>query len=334
MAEAQTVTVETPAPVETPPEPPRIQVVTPENFDAYVNEKLGVAETPEEMEEELKAEDAAKQEKADSQKQEKVDAKAEDKPKKGKNHELNQRFSELTEARKAAEKKAEELAAKHKAEREAREKAEADAKALREKYEPPKSDEIGPEPLPSQFTDVNEYSKALKDWTAENVRREDARKAAEERAAQERAKIAQDWQKRQTEAKASIEDYEKVISESDVKVSNEVRDAILESDVGPQLLYHLAKNPEVAEKIGSMTVGRALKELGRLEVKLSGGTAESGPKSEKTERNAVAEISKAPPPISPLKAGAGEMMPRVDGDGNFHGTYEEWKALRKAGKIR
>ena len=213
---------------------------------------------------------------------------------------------------------------------EAREKAEREASELRAKYEPPKSDEIGPEPAPEQFTDAKEYGKALKDWTAENTRREDSKKAEEQRQQQEQARIASEWKTRQEAVKAQIEDYESVIASSEVKVSNEVRDAILESDIGPQLLYHFAKNPDEAERIGKFTVGRALRELGKLESKLAGGPATPAPKSQ----TSVAEISAAPAPITPLRGSTSVAGPKMDAENNFHGTYEDWKALRKAGKIK
>jgi len=41
-------------------------------------------------------------------------------------------------------------------------------------------------------------------------------------------------------------------------VSNEVRDAIFESEVGPRILYHLAENPEIAEQLQGMTLTKAL----------------------------------------------------------------------------
>lgn len=316
-------------------EPPRIQVVTPDNFDDYVTEKLGPlepAQTPEEMEEELKAEDATKQQEAENKEKE-----PEKQRKGGKKHELNERFSELTEARKAAEKRAEEQAARAKALQEERDRVAAEAAALKAKYEPPKSDEPEPEPKPEQFKDVGEYAKALKDWSADNARREDSRKAQEAAAAKERAEAQKAWNERLAATKAEIEDYEQAINESSVKVSDEVRDAILESDVGPKLLYHFAKNPEDAERIGKMTVGRALKELGKLEVKLAGGPAAvAAPKSEaKSEpKTTVAEISKAPAPITPLGGSTTPVQPKMDAEGNFHGTYEEWKAFRRAGKIK
>lgn len=312
-------------------QPERVTVVTNDNFDAYVDKQLGVKkESPEE-----KA--AAELAKVEAKKAVESDVESEltehiPKDKKGK---LNERFSELTAARKEAEAKAEKAAAEAKANREAKERAEQDAAALRAKYEPPKSEEIGPEPLPTQFTDVNEYAKAIKDWTAENTRKEDAQKANAARVAKEREEIGKAWTERQSAAKKEIPDYEAVIAESSVKVSDQVRDAILESDAGPQILYHLAKNADVAEKLGQMTVGRALKEIGRLEVSLGKPETKDTKEAKSEVKTTVAEISKAPAPITPLK-GANAPVSTLRGTDDVPSgmTYEDWKKLYTAGKIK
>lgn len=314
-------------------DPSRVTVVTSENFDAFVNDKMGIkTETPEdkakgELERVEKEKAARKVEESDVEGETGV-AEHLPKDKKGK---LNERFSELTAARKAAEEKATAAEAKAKSEREAREAAENERNALKAKYEPVKTDP-DPEPQPGQFADVGEYAKALKEWTADNTRREDAKKAQDERTAKERESIGKAWSERQAAYKAANPEYEKTISESSVKVSDVVRDAIVESEAGPQILEHLAKNPDVADKIGQMTVGRALKEIGKLEAKLGGEVRDQ--KDAKAEvRNAVAEISKAPAPITPLR-GANAPATTLRGTDEFHGTFEEYKAKRAAGKIR
>lgn len=311
-------------------EPSRVTVVTSENFDSYVNDKMGIKpETPEEKAkvelEKVEKEKAARKAADDDVESETGVSEHLPKDKKGK---LNERFSELTAARKAAEEKAVAAEAKARSEREARETAESERNALKAKYEPVKADP-DPEPQPSQFADVGEFTKALKEWTSDNTRREDARKAQEERATKERESIGKAWSERQAAYKAANPEYEKTISESTVKVSDVVRDAIIESEAGPQILEHLAKNPDVADKIGQMTVGRALKEIGKLEGKF--GSPDKEAKAE--VRNAVAEISKAPAPITPLR-GANAPVNNLKGTDEFHGTFEEYKAKRAAGKIR
>lgn len=328
MAEATTA--------EAPPKiKPGVTVVTGENFDAYVAEKLPskpapvVEDAPEEKAKKELAEIEAKKAKG-AVKAEEVDEEI-DHPDKDKKKGINERFSKITTDRKNAEAKAEKEA-KVAAEARARaEKAEQEVQALRAKYEPPKTDELGPEPLPAQFTDIAEYSKALKDWTAEKTRTDDAKARAQERQKQEQEVLAKAWKERQAAFEAETPDYQKTIAESSVKVSNEVRDAIFDSEVGPKILHHLAKNPDVAERIGKMNGGKALKEIGKLEAFFT-----TPAKEEKTEKQTIAEISKAPTPITPIKtSGTGATVTLTGSDEvpkNL--SYEDWKALRRGGKIK
>jgi len=78
-----------------------------------------------------------------------------------------------------------------------------------------------------------------------------------------------------------------------------------------------------------MTVISALREIGKLEARFE--KAET--KSDKTETKPVVR-SKAPAPINPLRATGGSMDTTIGSDGEFHGTYSQWREARKAGKIR
>lgn len=310
-----------------PQEPQRVQVVTNENFDQYVNEKLGVNPDPEQVGQEAHQQLEAEQAEKKAEEAEKVEDEKSDKADKKKGR-LNERFSELTAEKKAAIEKAAKLEAEAKMAREEAEKARREALELRQKYEPPKTDELGPKPIPSQFNDTDEFAKALEDWTTEKAQRDLMAKAEAERKEAEAKALQKSWLERQSVFKAEASDYEEVISGSDVRVSEQVRDAIIESEVGPQILYHLAKNPEVASKLGDMTVGRALRELGKLEAALTKEVT-------KTEaKTTVAEISKAPAPISPLRGANAPAAGVMTGSQEFVGTYEEYKARRLAGKIR
>ena len=207
--------------------------------------------------------------------------------------------------------------------------AERERNELKEKYEPRKPDVLGPEPQPQQFSDIGEYSKALKEWTADATRREDMAKAATAAAERERATIAKNWEDRQKAISKDIPDYAEAINGSSVKVSDSLRDAIVESDVGPNILYHLATNPDVAEAMGKMTVGKMLREFGKLEASFAKTAEKPAPKA-----SSVAEISKAPAPISPLRGASAPVSNGIGSDGEFHGSYEQYKAARLAGKIR
>jgi hypothetical protein len=150
------------------------------------------------------------------------------------------------------------------------------------------------------------------------------RQEAERRAIEERSQFERGWAERVAAAKAEMPDFDDMVNSSDVKVSDPVRDAIMESDVGPKILYHLAENPDLGKKLGEMSVIAALRHIGKLEVQF-----------EKTEtRKPVVAKSKAPAPISPIKVGAAAADVPVDSDGKFYGSYQAYRAARLAGKIR
>ncbi len=160
-------------------------------------------------------------------------------------------------------------------------------------------------PTPDKFTDYNEYVEALADYKAgEKV---ETTLKARDTEAEARAKaeaFAKSWTERVSEAKTKHADYEQVVSTSDVEVKDHVKDALNDSDVGPQLIYHLAKNPEVAEALNKMTPLGAAREIGRIEAKLATAPeAEAAETSEPAEEPPpVRKTSAAPPPAKPLTA--------------------------------
>ena len=228
------------------------------------------------------------------------------------NPKLEKRFSELTKARKEAEARNVELE-KRLAALESNRPAQAETEGNRK-------------PTPDDFKDAFEYAEALADWSAENAlaRREQEVKQKEVEA--KRETVIQTWQQKLEATKAELPDYEVMVASSDVKVNDTVRDAILESDVGPRILYELASDDELAEKLTGLTTAGALKLIGKLEAQFEKTDAPA-----KAEKKTVAAKSKAPEPIRPLKSTSG--VADVGMDGNDM-SYQQWKAARQAGKIR
>lgn len=253
-------------------------------------------------------------------------------PQKGPKKDVKLRFSELTEKSKAAETRAAKAEADLKAERDARVLAEKTAAELKAKHEPPPPEDLGPEPEPEKFQDLTEYRKAFRDWTLETDRREREKAETERRTIAQREKTLKDWATRVNATKVEIADYDQVASASTIEVSDAVRDAIMESDVGPRVLYHLAKNPAEADRINALSVASALREIGKLEAKLSEPKAEPPKVESKVPAEAASGISRAPEPISPIK-GTGSSSVKLDSNGAWYGTHEEYVAARRAGKI-
>ena len=297
-------------------------VLTSENSEEFYANRLGLAdEAPveaETVEETPESEPIEEAEEQSGQESEETKVTEEKKP----NPKLEKRFSELTRQREDARKEAQR-------EREQRESLESRLKELEQRANPaPVQSSVYEKPQPHQFTDAFEYAEALSEWSAEQALLNRDKQEAERKANDERQKMLNDWQKRLDVAKSDLPDYEDMVASSDVQVSDAVRDAILESDVGPRILYHLAENPEIAEKLNAGSMISALRQIGKLEAqfeKKETPVAESKP--------SVAR-SKAPAPINPLKGSSGVVDVGVDTNGEFHGTYQQWKESRKAGKLR
>ena len=290
-------------------------VVTSENLAEFQAQKLGLATQEPEAVAAEEAEPVAEQE--ESSEPVEAEKEATDTEKK-QNPKLEKRFSELTKQREIARQEAAR-------EREAREALEARLRALEQQANPQQAREANEKPTPAQFSDAFEYAEALAEWSAEqaivNLKKEESEKQAQA----EREKVIKSWTAKLEAAKAELPDYEDMVASSDVVVGDHIRDAILESDVGPKILYHLAENPEIAEKLSSLSTASALREIGKLEARFE--------KVEAPAAKAVS-VSKAPAPIAPLKAKGSALDVNIDSKGEFHGTFQAWKAARLAGKIR
>lgn len=290
-------------------------VVTSENLADFNAKRMGLAE-PLEVVEAVKTEPTPVEENRSEPAEASDDATATEDRKQ--NPKLERRFSEITKQRETARAEAQR-------EREAREVLEAKVRDLEAKVTPKADPAADQEPLPEQFTDMYEYAKALTDYRVDQRMNEEKQKEVQAKAAAERDKLINVWADRVKAAKSEIPDFDDMVGSADVTVSNEVRDAIFESEVGPRILYHLAENPEVATKLQGMTLTSALRHIGKLEAQF-----------EKTEPQTkpVVGKSKAPSPINPIRSAANGRDVNLTSDGEFHGSYQAWKAARLGGRIR
>ena len=292
------------------------QVLTSENAAEFYANRLGLAESPAAPEAEESSEPEAVVEQSEP---EEAEAEAKQEGERKQNPKLERRFSEITKQREEARKEAQQ-------EREARQALEARLAALEKQGQPQKANPVDEKPQPSQFSDAFEYAEALAEYTADQRIANMKREEAEAKQAEERQKVISQWTSKVQAAKTSLPDFDDIVASSDVVVNDDIRDAILESDVGPQILYHLAENDEIAKKITGLSPKAALREIGKLEARF-----EAKPEAEKP---APIVRSKAPAPIQPIRGGKNTPDVPMGSDGVFFGTAAQWKELRKAGKIR
>ena len=294
-------------------------VVTSENVVEWNVNKLGLATEPaqtaaETVEETPVSEPVAEEGQSEPAVTEQETTETEErKP----NPKLEKRFSELTKARKAAEEQAAQ-------ERAAREALEARLQALEGQQSNKKTNEVNTKPQPDDYADAFRYAEALAEWSANEAvaRREQEIKQQAEQAKQQ--EVMKTWQQKLEAVKAELPDYEDMVASSTVAVSDAVRDAILESDVGPRILYELASDDELGAKIANLSTAQALKMIGKLEAKFESKDEEPA------KSKPVAVKSNAPKPINPIR-GTGSQSVYTDGE---QIDYQAWKAGRKLGKIR
>lgn len=177
----------------------------------------------------------------------------------------------------------------------------------REAQDSAKAAEPPPKPTADQFETYDAFVEALSEWKADGkvkaaLAEHDKRTAAERQAEARK----QTFQERQTAAKAKLADYDAVLSASDVRVADHVIAALNDSEREAELLYHLAKHPEIADRLNLLSPLGAARELGRIEEGLSAPVIPD-PKEEPAEAEPPAIAPKkttaAPPPAKPLPSG-------------------------------
>lgn len=204
-----------------------------------------------------------------------------------------QRFNEITRARREAERRAD--------------AAERDAKYLRDRLEGRAADpapKVAEAPNPDDY-DLGDldprYTKAV---IAHEVKLGIAQGLDEIKGtvAEDRNRQAQErvWEAKFSSARSKFADFDAVIAPKDESgairwpLSDDAGKAIQESDVAGELLYHLASNPEEARRIYAMSPHSQIREIGRLEASLVS-----------SEAPAPAKTTNAPKPATVQARGAG-----------------------------
>lgn len=92
---------------------------------------------------------------------------------------------------------------------------------------------------------------------------------------------------RESDAREKYADYDAVTRNPNVPITQDMAEVIRDSDAGPDLAYHLGKNPQEALRIAQMSPTRRAVEMGRLEARIT------APK---------ASPKQPPTPVSPVSA--------------------------------
>lgn len=169
-----------------------------------------------------------------------------------------------------------------------------------------------PEPKEEDFDNFSDYVKATTKWTYRQEQKAKADSEAEAKANAEaetrKQRAAEGWNERVAEARKQFDDYDEVLEDAaDIEVSSELEAALLEA--GPAVIYHLAKHREDAERIAKLPTSTALREIGKIEAKLS-----AAPAKEPTPTPQTKKTTSAPKPPAPLSGQSSALRDLDDPD--------------------
>jgi hypothetical protein len=192
------------------------------------------------------------------------------------------------------------------------------------------------EPQRDQFEDYETYLRAVTKYDAKQEAAATLKAASEANQGKERQnqqtaaqqETAKNWGEREKAVIGTDKSYEAdvtpYVEEALGDLADGTRRLIVDSEVGPQLLVHLARNPDVHDRISGLSPLRQIAELAKIEATFEGATAaatatETAPVSKK--------VSTAPAPIKPLNGTASTQTGYRE---NMTAReYSDWKASVK-----
>jgi hypothetical protein len=168
--------------------------------------------------------------------------------------------------------------------------------ALEQKTNPktvevPKADT---EPLKKDFKDPDEWIKAHGMWAAREVARQNAAKAEAATVDAHTKEVFDAHLERVNKFREDHDDFDEKVDANTTVFTEAVAIAIIESDNGPEITYHLANHPEELEKIAGMSRARQVMEIGKLSASLS-------PSGSSKTTTTTTTRSHTPSPITPVR---------------------------------
>lgn len=169
-------------------------------------------------------------------------------------------------------------------------------------------------PVREDFESDVDYIEALTDWKVDakfKVQQAGTAQTTEEKQRQQSIEdVEQKIEEICDRGREKYEDYDKLVFDQDLQLTQEMSEIALMSDIAEDILYHLGSNPDASATISKLPVLKAAREIGKIETELLAkipkpNTATDGkPKPNGSEKPVVTQkkTTKAPAPISPIPA--------------------------------
>jgi hypothetical protein len=190
------------------------------------------------------------------------------------------------------------------------------AKALQPtptEVQPPVQQQVQEQAPNPEAYDAGEFdARYIKDLARFEARQEFAQQQAEREAREQQSRIATSFDEKVAKAVEAHDDFFDVVGSQFERAaavcSPAMREAVLNSELGPQVAYHLAQNPTEAARIARLSPPQAFLEIGRLEAKL-------------TETPKAKTATDAPAPTPQVRGSGGKFA--VQPDTNDFAAFEK-----------
>ncbi len=160
-------------------------------------------------------------------------------------------------------------------------------------------------PKKEDYEDEAEFIEALTDWKVDAAMKASRTKEIEkiededeQQATFEAFEVLDDAIEKGEE---KYPDFKEITGNDDIILSPDVLQLALDTDIPEDIMYHLASNPDESERISSLSLFKAAKEIGKIESELSGKGKETETKESEPEPKPPKKQSKAPEPITPVR---------------------------------
>jgi hypothetical protein len=160
----------------------------------------------------------------------------------------------------------------------------------------------------------------LTDW---KIDQRDRAREAKERESQSKTELqskVESYRRGVTEIAAKYDDFQEVMEDCEVDITPTLQKLLLDSENGPELSYHLAKNEKDLARIAKLDPVSAARELGRFEAKHLTAAEKTESREEKT--------TKAPAPLKPVGTKGAAQSSRTIWDADKM-SQAEYEAMRR-----
>lgn len=190
-------------------------------------------------------------------------------------------------------------------------RGQAEAKTVPVVQEEPPEAEGGQSLDPNDFNSDADYLRAVATQTRDEIRTTAAAEERKKAATAGQTIIAKQYQ----DARGKHGDFDEVALNPAIQITQPMFDAAIGDSLG-DVLYHLGKNPTEATRIATLSPTQQIKEIGKIETKLTTTT--------------IPKVTATPNPPSTISGGGGSPPTRKEEEMNRTELHNKWEAERRA----